>query len=74
MGKPSKPSMQAAWKANACSTQRHIEFCSAGLPPVARDKYCAHDAAINPRIPPILRQRSGEISLMQRFCPHFQSA
>jgi hypothetical protein len=41
--------------------QRHIEFASAGLPSVGRDKYCTHSAAINPRIPPSLRQRAGEV-------------
>jgi DNA-binding CsgD family transcriptional regulator/PAS domain-containing protein len=49
------------------ATQRHIEFASAGLPSVARDKYCAHYAAINPRIPPILRQRAGEVGWDYKF-------
>jgi hypothetical protein len=54
------------------ATQRHIEFASAALASVARDKYRAHDAAIIPRIPPVLRRRTGEVSLMQRLCPHFR--
>jgi hypothetical protein len=43
------------------ATQRHIAFASAGPPSVARDKYCAHYAAINPRIPPVLRQHDGAV-------------
>jgi DNA-binding CsgD family transcriptional regulator/PAS domain-containing protein len=44
------------------TTQRPIEFHSAGLPSVAGAQYFDHFAALNPRIPPILRQCSGEVS------------
>jgi DNA-binding CsgD family transcriptional regulator/PAS domain-containing protein len=36
-------------------------FCSAGLPSAAGERYSDHFAAINPRVPPILGQRSGEV-------------
>jgi DNA-binding CsgD family transcriptional regulator/PAS domain-containing protein len=49
------------------ATQKHIEFASAGLPSVARDKCCAQHAAINPRIPPTLRQRAGEVGWDCKF-------
>jgi DNA-binding CsgD family transcriptional regulator/PAS domain-containing protein len=44
------------------ATQRPIEFHSAGLPSSAGVQYFDHFAALCPRIPPILRQRSGEVS------------
>jgi DNA-binding CsgD family transcriptional regulator/PAS domain-containing protein len=44
------------------ATQRPIEFHSAGLPSTAGARYFDHFAALNPRIPPILRQRSGDVS------------
>jgi DNA-binding CsgD family transcriptional regulator/PAS domain-containing protein len=36
-------------------------FCSAGLPSAAGERYSDHFAAINPRVPPVLRQRAGEV-------------
>jgi len=36
-------------------------FCSAGVPSAASARYSDHFAALNPRIPPILRQRTGEL-------------
>jgi DNA-binding CsgD family transcriptional regulator/PAS domain-containing protein len=36
-------------------------FCSAGLPSAAGEQYSDHFAAINPRVPPVLRQRAGEV-------------
>jgi DNA-binding CsgD family transcriptional regulator len=36
-------------------------FSSAGVPSAAGQRYSDHFAAINPRIPPILRQRPGEV-------------
>jgi DNA-binding CsgD family transcriptional regulator/PAS domain-containing protein len=44
------------------AAQRPIEFRSSGLPSVAGARYFDHFAALNPRIPPILRQRCGEVS------------
>jgi DNA-binding CsgD family transcriptional regulator/PAS domain-containing protein len=44
------------------ATQLPIEFHSAGLPSSAGARYFEHFATLNPRIPPILRQRSGDIS------------
>jgi DNA-binding CsgD family transcriptional regulator/PAS domain-containing protein len=44
------------------AAQKPIEFWSAGLPSIAGARYFDHFAALNPRIPPILRQRSGEVS------------
>jgi DNA-binding CsgD family transcriptional regulator/PAS domain-containing protein len=44
------------------TTQRPIEFHSAGLPSPAGAKYFDHFAALCPRIPPVLRQRSGTVS------------
>jgi hypothetical protein len=43
------------------ATQRPIEFHSAGLPSPAGARYFDHFAALNPRISPGLRQRSGEV-------------
>ena len=39
-----------------------IWFCAAGLPALGRSKYSRQFAALNPRIPPILRQRAGDVS------------
>jgi PAS domain-containing protein len=44
------------------ATRRSVEFYSAGLPPIARTQYFEQFAALNPRIPPILSQRPGEVS------------
>jgi DNA-binding CsgD family transcriptional regulator len=44
------------------ATRRPVEFYSAGLPPIARAQYFEQFAALNPRIPPILSQRPGEVS------------
>jgi DNA-binding CsgD family transcriptional regulator/PAS domain-containing protein len=44
------------------ATRRPVEFYSAGLPPIARTQYFEQFAALNPRIPPILSQRPGEVS------------
>src|ERR1700761_2194554 len=44
------------------ATQLPIEFHSAGLPSSAGARYFEHFTTLNPRIPPILRQRSGDIS------------
>jgi DNA-binding CsgD family transcriptional regulator/PAS domain-containing protein len=43
------------------ATQRPIEFHSAGLPSPAGARYFDHFAALNPRIPPVLRQRVGQV-------------
>jgi hypothetical protein len=44
------------------ATRQPVEFYSAGLPPIARTQYFEQFAALNPRIPPILSQRPGEVS------------
>jgi hypothetical protein len=44
------------------AAQRPVGFRLAGLPSVAGAQYFDHFAALNPRIPPALRQRSGEVS------------
>jgi DNA-binding CsgD family transcriptional regulator/PAS domain-containing protein len=44
------------------ATLRPIEFHSTGLPAIARMQYFEQFAAINPRIPPVLSQRPGEVS------------
>lgn len=44
------------------AARRPIEFYSAGLPSLAGVQYFDHFAALNPRIPPVLRQRPGEVS------------
>jgi DNA-binding CsgD family transcriptional regulator len=44
------------------ATQRPVEFYSAGLPPIARTRYFEQFAVLNPRVPPILSQRPGEVS------------
>src|SRR5579885_3178176 len=36
-------------------------FCSAGVPSAASERYADHFAALNPRIPPVLGQRTGEL-------------
>jgi DNA-binding CsgD family transcriptional regulator/PAS domain-containing protein len=36
-------------------------FSSAGLPSAAGEQYSDHFAAVNPRVPPVLRQRAGEV-------------
>lgn len=36
-------------------------FCSAGVPSAASERYSDHFAALNPRIPPVLGQRTGEL-------------
>src|SRR5215475_5723861 len=41
--------------------QRPVEFCSVGLPDVARIPYIEQFAALNPRIPFALRQREGAV-------------
>jgi hypothetical protein len=42
--------------------RRPLEVYAAGLPAIARTQYSEHFAALNPRIPPALRQRPGEVS------------
>lgn len=44
------------------ATLRPLEFYSAGLPPIARTQYFEQFAALNPRIPPILSEKAGEVS------------
>jgi DNA-binding CsgD family transcriptional regulator len=44
------------------TTLRPVEFHAAGLPPIARTQYFEQFAALNPRIPPTLSQRPGEVS------------
>ena len=44
------------------TSQRPVKFCSAELAAVARMQYFEEFAAINPRIPPVLRQCAGEVS------------
>jgi DNA-binding CsgD family transcriptional regulator len=41
--------------------KRPVEFCSVGLPDVARVPYIEQFAALNPRIPFALRQRAGAV-------------
>lgn len=43
------------------SAQRPVEVQLAGLPSIAGAKYFDQFAALNPRIPPTLRQRAGEV-------------
>src|SRR3954471_15637423 len=43
------------------SARKHVEFCSAGLPPIPCAQYLDHFAALNPRMAPTLRQRAGEV-------------
>src|SRR5437762_3671699 len=40
---------------------RHVEFRAAGLPPIPCAQYVGHFAALNPRMPRMLRQRAGEV-------------
>src|SRR5260221_388409 len=49
------------------TAQRHINFCAAGLPPIPCAQYRDHFAALNPRIPPILRQRAGDVGWDHQF-------
>jgi len=49
------------------TAMRHIAYCAAGLPPIANAQYIDHFAALNPRRPPILRQRSGELGWDHKF-------
>jgi DNA-binding CsgD family transcriptional regulator/PAS domain-containing protein len=42
--------------------QQPREVWAAGLPAVAQSQYLEQFAALNPRIPPVLRQRPGEVS------------
>ncbi len=44
------------------AARRPVEIASAGLPVVARSQYFEHFSALNPRIPPALVQRPGELS------------
>lgn len=46
---------------------RHLAFCAAGLPSIASTQYVDHYAALNPRLPPILRQRAGELGWDHKF-------
>jgi DNA-binding CsgD family transcriptional regulator len=46
---------------------RSIDFCSAGLPVVARAEYFEHFAALSPRLAPILRLRPGEVCWDYQF-------
>jgi DNA-binding CsgD family transcriptional regulator len=41
---------------------RHSQFCSVGLPTIARTPYMDHFWALNPRFPFVLRQRTGDVS------------
>src|SRR6478672_13051832 len=41
--------------------QRPVEFCSVGLPDIARIPYIEQFSALNPRIPFALRQREGAV-------------
>lgn len=41
---------------------RHSQFCSVGLPTIARTPYMEHFWALNPRFPFVLRQRTGDVS------------
>ncbi len=49
------------------TVQRHVEFCSAGLPPIPCAQYVAHFAALNPRVAPVLRQRAGDVGWDHQF-------
>ncbi len=49
------------------TAMRHIAYCAVGLPPVASAQYVDHFAAANPRLPPTLRQRSGELGWDHKF-------
>jgi DNA-binding CsgD family transcriptional regulator len=49
------------------TAQRHVEFCSAGLPPIPCAQYVNHFAALNPRVAPILRQRAGDVGWDHQF-------
>src|SRR5262249_4367671 len=42
--------------------RQHHEFCSAGIPAVARTPYLEHFAALNPRVAYIVRQRAGHVA------------
>jgi DNA-binding CsgD family transcriptional regulator len=44
------------------AAQRPVTVHSAGLPAAARSEYFDHFSALNPRIPPVLAQRAGEVS------------
>ena len=49
------------------TAQRHVEFRAAGIPPVSCAQYTEHFAALNSRIPRILRQRAGEVGWDHQF-------
>jgi DNA-binding CsgD family transcriptional regulator len=42
--------------------RRPLEVNAAGLPAIARTQYFEQFAVLNPRLPPVLRQRPGEVS------------
>jgi DNA-binding CsgD family transcriptional regulator len=49
------------------TAQRHVEFRAAGIPPISCAQYTGHFAALNSRIPRILRQRVGEVGWDHQF-------
>jgi DNA-binding CsgD family transcriptional regulator/PAS domain-containing protein len=49
------------------AAHRHVEFRAAGLPPIPCAQYADHFAALNPRIPRMLRQRAGEVGWDHQF-------
>ena len=49
------------------TAQRHVEFRAAGIPPISCEQYTEHFAALNSRIPRILRQRAGEVGWDHQF-------
>jgi DNA-binding CsgD family transcriptional regulator/PAS domain-containing protein len=49
------------------AAQRHVEFRAAGIPPIPCAQYTDHFAALNSRIPRILRQRAGEVGWDHQF-------
>jgi DNA-binding CsgD family transcriptional regulator len=49
------------------TAQRHVEFRAAGIPPISCAQYTEHFAALNSRIPRILRQRAGEVGWDHQF-------
>ena len=49
------------------TAQRHSQFCSSGVPTVARTPYIEHFWALNPRYSFILRQRAGHVTWDHQF-------
>jgi DNA-binding CsgD family transcriptional regulator/PAS domain-containing protein len=48
-------------------TTQHVAYCATGLPPAGSAQYVERYAALSPRLPAILRQRTGDLGWDHKF-------